>query len=269
MYSPDALAGGGELFDDAAEARLGRGRDFEHGHGLGGHGVGGHAGVEREHLHVAAVGREGGAAFGRDAALFAVDERVLGVGSEAGYGQFLPGCDVTVDGAAAQLFVGADDQAHAALQPHAGLAQGFHGEHGTDGRAFVVGDAAAVEQAVLDHAPPGVAAPAFAGGNDVDVSEHGDHLGQRFVAQLGDADLILESPSAEAVARADLDELVEGGFRPGAEGRVGARRFAAHAGHGDELADRVDQAVPVFVDNGADLFHVHVGYSSSNKVLFF
>ena len=158
---------------------------------------------------------------------------------------------------AAELFVGADEHAHAALQPHAFLAQRLEGEEGADRRALIISDAAAVNETVFDLALPGVAAPAVGGGNDVDVGEDGDHLGQALVAELGDAHLVLEGPGAEAHPFADLQELLERGFRPWTE-RSAALGRSVDAGHGDELADRADQCVFVRGDAGANVFHVHV-----------
>ena len=115
------------------------------------------------------------------------------------------------------------------------LAHAAHGEEGHDDRALVVVGAAAVEAAVaLEDGLVGRSVPARALGNDVEVAENVHARGQGI--EVGSAHRAAVELRGKAVLGAEGEGLVQGGSRPGAEGRV-RLGLTAHALYGDKAAD--------------------------------
>ena len=83
----------------------------------------------------------------------------------------------TVQIVAGDLLAGTEDRTEYIFSLDAGILQGFQAVESDDGSALIVGDAAAVGHAVLNHHLKRVRIPAISGGNDIHMGEYVHILG--------------------------------------------------------------------------------------------
>ena len=126
----------------------------------------------------------------------------------------------------------------------------LHGVQADDQRSLVVQDAAAYQESFAALHGPRVGGPAYAGGNNVRMANHGQR-GLGFSREVGNANLAMVVVGAEAQALSKVHGCTQGVVRRGA-GRVlrGGVGEIRHAGNGYQLADLADDVFPVFLDVG-------------------
>ena len=142
----------------------------------------------------------------------------------------------------AGFLVAAQNQAHAILQLHARLAHGLHRVQGQDRRALVVGDAAAVQPAVLDLRAPRIVPPAVAGGHHVQMHQNGQRVhAQRTHPHI--AGIAVKVAGFKAHGRRVRKDQVQCPPHLAAKGSAGFRS-RLHAGHLNPALQGLDHFLP-------------------------
>ena len=125
-----------------------------------------------------------------------MDQGKSAIRGEAQGGKLTSAANIIFHIPAARLLLGAEEDAHPLAQGRAAALDLIQGEQGGQNGALVVGGAAAVEAAVRDHTAEGGLRPAVAGGNHVQMAQHGHHFFP--FAVLGPAHHVVHISGAQA-----------------------------------------------------------------------
>jgi hypothetical protein len=171
--------------------------------------------------------------MGVDHALFGVDEGIGGIRREPGDGELFD-LDIVLHAMTARFLVAAEEDADPSFEGPSGVDDGLEGKKSRHDGTLVVEDAPAVDAVPFEDGGKGLPRPALTGGNDVEVTQDGDHLLP--LAGFGIAGHAIDVDGPETEAPRQVEGMVKSLPDRAAEGSALPGLFL-DAGDGDAAAD--------------------------------